>query len=65
MDLHWVDPTTLEWLTLLVDQAPTTRLWPCSRPDRRSRRPGWRARSLTPLTLASFTRKQMGQWWTG
>src|SRR5207247_1068768 len=25
-DLHWVDPTTLEFLSLLVDQGPTARL---------------------------------------
>src|SRR5262249_25615295 len=25
-DLHWIDPTTLELLSLLVDQGPTTRL---------------------------------------
>ena len=25
-DLHWVDPTTLELLTLLVDQGPTARI---------------------------------------
>src|SRR5207247_625711 len=25
-DLHWVDPSTLEWLSLLVDQSPTARL---------------------------------------
>ena len=25
-DLHWVDPSTLELLTLLIDQAPTMRL---------------------------------------
>src|SRR5262249_27495973 len=34
-DLHWVDPTTLEFLTLLIDQVPTARilaLWTC-RPD--------------------------------
>ena len=34
-DLHWVDPTTLEFLSLLVDQGPTTRilaLW-TFRPD--------------------------------
>src|SRR5882724_4254347 len=34
-DLHWVDPSTLELLTLLVDQGPTTRilaLFTC-RPD--------------------------------
>jgi class 3 adenylate cyclase/predicted ATPase len=25
-DLHWTDPTTLEWLNLLIDQTPTTSL---------------------------------------
>jgi class 3 adenylate cyclase len=25
-DLHWIDPSTLEFLTLLVEQGPTTRL---------------------------------------
>ncbi len=25
-DLHWADPSTLEWLGLLLDQAPTVRL---------------------------------------
>ena len=25
-DLHWADPSTLEVLTLLLDQVPTTRL---------------------------------------
>jgi class 3 adenylate cyclase/tetratricopeptide (TPR) repeat protein len=25
-DLHWTDPTTLEWLTLVIEQAPTASL---------------------------------------
>jgi class 3 adenylate cyclase len=25
-DLHWIDPSTLEWLTLLIDQEPVARL---------------------------------------
>ena len=25
-DLHWADPSTMEWLTLLIDQVPTARL---------------------------------------
>jgi TOMM system kinase/cyclase fusion protein len=25
-DLHWIDPSTLEWLGLLIDQGPTTRI---------------------------------------
>src|SRR5262249_37008529 len=30
-DLHWVDPTTLELLSLLVDQGPTPASWHCGR----------------------------------
>ena len=26
-DLHWVDPSTLEWLSLVVEQSPTARLY--------------------------------------
>ena len=26
-DLHWADPSTLELLTLLLDQVPTTRIF--------------------------------------
>ena len=25
-DLHWIDPSTLEWLGLLIDQGPTARI---------------------------------------
>src|SRR5262249_45571647 len=25
-DLHWTDPTTLEWLNLLIEQIPTTSI---------------------------------------
>src|SRR5262249_54800835 len=25
-DLHWTDPTTLEWLNLLIDQTPTASM---------------------------------------
>src|SRR6266508_5577937 len=50
-DLHWVDPTTLELLRLLVDQGPTTRilaLFTC-RPDFS---PPWTGRAyLTQLTV--------------
>ena len=50
-DLHWVDPTTLELLSLLVDQGPTARilaLW-TFRPDFS---PLWTGRShLTQVTL--------------
>jgi class 3 adenylate cyclase len=50
-DLHWADPSTLEFLSLLIDQIPTARLlalFTC-RPEFRS---PWPPRSyLTPLTL--------------
>jgi class 3 adenylate cyclase len=57
-DLHWVDPTTLELLTLLVDQGPTSRilaLW-TFRPDFSS---PWTGRShLTQVMLPRLPRQQ-------
>src|SRR3989449_4031298 len=60
-DLHWVDPTTLELLSLLVDQGPTTRilvLLTC-RPDFS---PPWTGRShLTQVTLPRLPRRQAAE----
>jgi TOMM system kinase/cyclase fusion protein len=60
-DLHWVDPTTLELLSLLVDQGPTARilaLWTC-RPDFS---PPWSGRShLTQVTLPRLQRRQAAE----
>jgi TOMM system kinase/cyclase fusion protein len=57
-DLHWVDPTTLELLSLLVDQGPTARillLLTC-RPDFS---PPWMGRAhFTPVTLPRLSRRQ-------
>jgi predicted ATPase len=57
-DLHWVDPTTLEFLSLLVDQGLTARilaLFTC-RPDFS---PPWTGRShLTQVTLPRLPRRQ-------
>src|SRR5262249_9097341 len=57
-DLHWVDPTTLELLKLLVDQGPTTRilaLFTC-RPDFS---PPWTGRThLTQVTVHRLPRRQ-------
>ena len=57
-DLHWVDPTTLEFLSLLVDQGPTARilaLW-TFRPDFS---PPWTGRAhLTQVTLPRLPRRQ-------
>jgi class 3 adenylate cyclase len=57
-DLHWVDPSTLEWLSLLIDQIPTTRvlLLLTFRPDFQ---PPWAVRShLTHLTLGRLSPRQ-------
>jgi class 3 adenylate cyclase len=57
-DLHWVDPTTLELLSLLVDQGPTARilsLW-TFRPDFS---PPWTVRAhVTQMTLHRLPRRQ-------
>ena len=59
-DLHWVDPTTLELLSLLVDQGPTARILVLLtfRPDFS---PPWTGRShLTQVTLR-FDREESQQ----
>src|SRR5262249_17759262 len=55
------DPSTLEFLTLLVDQGPTTRILTVltCRPEFR---PAWGFRAhLTPLTLSRLPRPQVEQ----
>jgi predicted ATPase len=58
-DLHWADPSTLELLTLLLDQVPTARLLlvlTC-RPEFR---PPWPLRSyVTQFTLTRLTHHQV------
>jgi class 3 adenylate cyclase len=60
-DLHWVDPSTLELLSLLVDQGPTARilaLW-TFRPDFS---PPWMGRAhLTQVTLPRLPRRQAAE----
>jgi class 3 adenylate cyclase/predicted ATPase len=60
-DLHWADPSTLEFLGLLIDQVPTARLLlvlTC-RPDFQA---PWGFRSyVAPLTLTRLTRPQVEQ----
>jgi class 3 adenylate cyclase/predicted ATPase len=58
-DLHWVDPSTLEWLTLLLDQAHTVPLLAIltSRPDFQ---PLWSVRPhVTPLVLPRLSPPQI------
>ena len=60
-DLHWVDPTTLELLSLLVDQGPTARILALLtfRPDFS---PPWTGRShLTQVTLSRLPRRQAAE----
>ena len=60
-DLHWIDPSTLEWLDLLIDQVPTLRLFVVltCRPTFRH---AWGVRThLTPLMLNRLTRDQVAQ----
>jgi TOMM system kinase/cyclase fusion protein len=60
-DLHWVDPTTLELLSLLVDQGPTARILVLLtfRPDFN---PPWTGRShLTQITLPRLPRHQAAE----
>jgi class 3 adenylate cyclase/predicted ATPase len=57
-DLHWADPSTLEILTMLVDQAPTARVLGLFT-FRPSFTPPWPARShLTFLTLNRLSQAQ-------
>jgi hypothetical protein len=57
-DLHWVDPSTVEWLNLLVAQVPTTKIL-LLLTVRPSFRVPWAERShVTALTLNRFTRRQ-------
>jgi predicted ATPase len=58
-DLHWVDPSTLELLALLIDQVPTMRLYTVltCRPEFQ---PPWGFRThLTPLALNRLTLAQV------
>ena len=60
-DLHWVDPSTLELLSLLVDQGPTARILALLtfRPDFS---PPWTGRAhVTQVTLARLPRRQAAE----
>jgi predicted ATPase len=58
-DLHWADPSSLEFLSLLVEQIPTTKLLLVLtfRPEFS---PPWKPRShITQLTLNRLGKKQV------
>ena len=60
-DVHWTDPTTLEWLGLVVEQVPTTAivtLLTC----RPHFQPSWHHRSyITEMTLNHLSPTQVAQ----
>ena len=59
-DVHWIDPTTMEFLTLLVDQVPTARLFVLLT-ARFPFRPPWPPHShVMPVVLSRLTRRQSG-----
>jgi class 3 adenylate cyclase len=64
-DLHWTDPTTLEWLNLLIDQTPTASvlvLLTC----RPHFQPAWHHRSyLSEITVNRLSHAQVEQIVTG
>jgi predicted ATPase len=58
-DAQWIDPSTLELLSLLIDQGPTTRILTCvtCRPEFRS---PWSVRAhVTPMVLNRLPRHQV------
>jgi TOMM system kinase/cyclase fusion protein len=58
-DLHWADPTTLEFVRLLIEQAPTTRMLVLAtfRPEFQ---PPWGGRShITQITLNRLSPRQV------
>jgi class 3 adenylate cyclase/predicted ATPase len=60
-DLHWVDPSTLEFLTLLVDQGPTARILTLLTYRHDFRMP-WTGRAhLTQVTLPRLPRRQAAE----
>src|SRR5215470_16843929 len=58
-DLHWIDPTTLEFLTLLIDQGPTVPILTVltCRPEFQ---PPWGLRAhITPMALSRLSPLQI------
>jgi class 3 adenylate cyclase/tetratricopeptide (TPR) repeat protein len=58
-DLHWVDPSTMELLALLIDQVPTLRMFTVLT-CRPTLQPPWSFRThLTPIVLNRLTPPQV------
>ncbi|MFV2057779.1 MAG: adenylate/guanylate cyclase domain-containing protein, partial [Thiohalomonadales bacterium] len=60
-DLHWIDPTTLELIGLIIDQVPTNKIF-LLLTFRLEFQPPWQARShVTQISINRLTRKQSGK----
>lgn len=60
-DLHWIDPTTIELLGMLIDQAPTSNIF-ILLSYRLEFTPPWTPRShITQISINRLTRKQSGR----
>ena len=60
-DLHWVDPTTIELLGMLIDQAPTSNIF-ILLSYRLEFSPPWTPRShITQISINRLTRRQSGR----
>jgi len=60
-DLHWIDPTTMQFLTLLVDQVPTVRMLVLLTGRLHVQLP-WPPHShVTPIVLTRFTRREAAE----
>ena len=60
-DLHWTDPTTLEWLAMLLEHIPTAPIYALltGRPEFQ---PAWpQCSALTEVTVPRFSRDQIAQ----
>lgn len=60
-DLHWVDPTTIEFLSMIIDQAPASNVFMLLT-YRLEFTPPWTPRShITQISINRLTRKQAGR----
>ncbi len=60
-DLHWIDPSTLEWLGLLIDQGPTTRILTLMTCRPTFQAPWWGRAHVISLTINRLLPQQVAQ----
>jgi predicted ATPase/class 3 adenylate cyclase/DNA-binding winged helix-turn-helix (wHTH) protein len=60
-DLHWIDPSTLEWLGLLIDRVPTTHILTLMTCRPTFQAPWWGRAHVTSLTINRLLPQQVAQ----